>query len=129
MRCEPTGSASRDILASWPRTILLFCLPVAAIVLTASSGTSEALRTAVWMTACLTIGASCLVNAARCGRVHCYFTGPFFLVMGLVTLLYGVGVLPLGQHGWSAISVALLAGGIVFGCLPELFLGKYRASR
>src|SRR5438105_15709312 len=98
MRCEPTKVASRDILASWPRTILLFCLPVAAIVLTASSATDKALRTTVWTVACMTIGASCLANASRCGRVHCYFTGPFFLALGVITLLYGVGVLPLGRH-------------------------------
>ena len=72
------------------------------------------------------MGAACLANAVRCGRVHCYTTGPFFLVMAVVTLLYGLGVVPLGGNGWSLISLAILIGAIVLCCLPELFFGKYR---
>jgi len=37
-------------------------------------------------------------------RIHCYFTGPFFLVLAGVALLYGVGWLPLGAKGWSTLS-------------------------
>jgi hypothetical protein len=37
--------------------------------------------------------------------VHRYFTGPFFLLLAGVGLLYGLGVLPLGTKGWSTLSV------------------------
>ena len=67
-----------------------------------------------------------MVNAARCGRVHCYLTGPFFLVMAVVTLLYGLGIMPLGRGGWNLISMAILIGAIVLCCLPELLFGRYR---
>jgi hypothetical protein len=129
MPCEPANAASRDVLASWWQSILLYCLPVAAIVVTASPASGGMLRTAVWTIACAVIGVACLFNARRCGRIHCYFTGPFFLVMALVALLYGKGMLPLGARGWSDIGIALVAGGIVLGCLPELFFGKYRVPR
>ena len=34
----------------------------------------------VWTPALLTAAAACVVNAARCDRLHCYFTGPLFLL-------------------------------------------------
>lgn len=33
--------------------------------------------------ACVVMGIACLVNAARCHRLHCYLTGPYFLLMAL----------------------------------------------
>jgi hypothetical protein len=72
------------------------------------------------------MGTACTANAVRCGRLHCYITGPFFLVMAVVTLLYGLGIVPLGVHGWSLIGLTILVGAIALCCLPELFFGKYR---
>lgn len=71
----------------------------------------------------------CIANAVRCGRVHCYFTGPFFLLMAIVTLLFGIGILPLSRNGWNWIGLTILLGAIAFYYLPELFFGKYRKSR
>lgn len=46
--------------------------------------------------------------------------------MAVISLLYGLGFLPLGRSGWNAIGLAVLVGGIVLSCLPEMFFGKYR---
>ena len=75
------------------------------------------------------MGAGCVVNALRCGRVHCYVTGPFFLLMALLSLLYGFGLLPLGRNGWNLIGLVVLIGAIALSCLPEMLLGKYRNAR
>jgi hypothetical protein len=72
------------------------------------------------------MGTACIINSVRCGRLHCYLTGPFFLVMSIVTLLYDLGVVPLGGNGWNLIGLATLTGAVVLCCLPELFFGKYR---
>ena len=56
-------------------------------------------------------------------------TGPFFLVMALVTLLYGLGLVPLGRSGWSLIGLTILVGGIALCCLPEMLVGRYRKGR
>lgn len=85
-------------------------------------------RTAVWAVALTIMGIACLANARRCGRLHCYITGPFFLLMAVVTLLYGLGILALGKNGWNAISLIVLVGAIVFTCLPEMLLGRYRKT-
>jgi hypothetical protein len=75
------------------------------------------------------MGAACMVNAFRCGRVHCYLTGPFFLVMALVTLLYGLGGMPQVRDGWNLIGLTILVGAIILCWLPEMLLGKYRRGR
>jgi len=105
---------------------LVFWLPAIAIAVAGTPAFSDNWRTTVWAVALSTMGAACLANALRCGRVHCYLTGPFFLLMALVTLLYGIGVAPLGRQGWNLIGLTILVGAISLCCLPEMFFGKYR---
>jgi hypothetical protein len=75
------------------------------------------------------MGAACIVNALRCGRVHCYLTGPFFFLMALVALSYGLGILHLGRNGWNMLGLIALAGAVALWCLPEMLLGTYRKRR
>jgi len=72
------------------------------------------------------MGVACIVNALGCGRVHCYLTGPFFLLMALIALSYGLGMLHLGGSGWNLLGLIALIGTIALWYLPEMFLGKYR---
>lgn len=124
----PTGR-SRDILASGWRALAVFWFPALAMVVAGSSRLSRTWITVVWTAALLTMGTACIANAVRCGRVHCFLTGPFFVVMALITFLYGLGAVPLGQHGWNVIGLMVLVGGAALCCLPEMFLGKYRKGR
>lgn len=61
----------------------------------------------------------------RCDRRHCFYTGPFFLVMALGSLVYGFGVLPMGPAGCAMIGVTTLVGAVVLTYLPERIWGKY----
>jgi|SRR6516225_4796885 len=123
---DQCAGKSHDFLSKPWSFFLLFCFPAIAIVVTRNSVFGNGLRTAVWTASLVVLGTACLINAARCGRVHCYLTGPFFLVMSGVTLLYGIGVLPIGNHGWNLIGMTILVGTAILCCLPELVLGKYR---
>ena len=127
MGCNPADRHSRDILSHPLVVFILFGLPVIAIV--ASERIGVGWRTGVWVVALGIMGVACIVNAARCGRMHCYLTGPFFLAMGLITLLYGVGLLPLGRQGWNIIGATLLVGGVLLCCLPEFLWGRYKTSQ
>lgn len=126
MESDGTSCKSRDILSSWWRALAVFWLPAIAMVAAGSSGLSNGWRTIIWTVALGIMGTACLVNARACGRVHCYLTGPFFLVMAFVTLLYGLGALPLGRNGWNVIGLTILVGAVALCCLPEMFFGKYR---
>ena len=120
-----TTCNSRDILSSPPLVFAVYWLPPIAMAVTGNL-LGVGWRTVVWTAALGIMGTACIVNAVRCRRVHCYITGPFFLVMAVVTLLYGLGVVPLGRNGWNLIGLTFLIGAIVLYYLPELFLGKYR---
>ena len=66
----------------------------------------------------------CGANAFGCGRLHCYFTGPLFLLGAVATLLRGFEIVFLP---WSWIGYGLL-GGTLFAYIPEWVRGKYARS-
>ena len=83
-------------------------------------------KTVVWPGAFLWMGVACLVNAQRCGRRHCYLTGPFFLLMSALALVHGTGIVPLGDKGFLWLGIALLIGGYgLLWKLPEFLWGTY----
>src|SRR5215475_4851503 len=117
----------RDLLCRGPTACVLWCLPWFAFALGFSA--SPALRTVLWTTSLGFMGVVCLVNASRCGRIHCLFTGPFFILGAVASLGFGLGLLPLGASGWKWIGAVIIIGGIALTCIPELVLGRYRRNR
>ena len=103
--------------------IFIWGVPIAVLVISARLGGLYA--AVAWPLALGFMGVACLLNARRCGRTHCYFSGPFFLALALVSLLYGLGALDLGKRGWSGLSLTLLIGTVVLVCVPEWLLGRY----
>ena len=79
--------SSRDLLARPVVSTLAWWLP--QIVIAAALLAPTQVRTAVWTLALAWTGAACLVNAARCGRMHCRYTGPFYLALIVPTLVAG----------------------------------------
>jgi hypothetical protein len=75
------------------------------------------------------MGVACLLNAQRCRRLHCYLTRPFFLLLAVGSLFYGLGVLPLGARGRSTLSLILLVGGLFLLYVPEWLFGRYLLKR
>jgi len=64
-------------------------------------------------------GLACVVNAKRCGRFHCHFTGPLYLALGTTSTLIGFGVLDME---WVWIGVLFVLG-TVAAFVPE-FVGR-----
>ena len=121
-----TSVHPRDIFANPPLVIVVFWIPILAIAATGYAHVGDTVRMIVWTAGCFIMSIACLVNAMRCGRLHCYLTGPFFLLGAIVSLLYGLGMLPLGESGWGIIGYTLLAGVVILTYIPEYFLGRYR---
>ncbi len=80
------------------------------------------LRALVWFVSLAWMGVACVANAVRCGRTHCYFTGPFFFVMACLTLLDG---LDLGREGWIWLGLGLVMGTLGLWWLSEALWGLY----
>jgi hypothetical protein len=113
------GTCAHKDLVSQRVAWLLWGLPAVALALGAVVG--PVARTTVWTAAFLVASVSCAVNARRCGRTHCYFTGPLYFLAAIATLLVGLGVVALG---WSWIP-AVAIGGTVLAYVPEWLRGKY----
>jgi len=120
-----TRDLVRNSVAMW----LLWGLPAAIMLLTVCCAGSGWTVTSTWTLSLAVMGGACLVNARGCGRMHCYFTGPFFLVMAGASLAYGLHGLPLGPHGWLYLGAILLAGGGLLGFVPEWLWSRYRSAQ
>jgi len=126
MRGEVDRRAGGADWASGVRGCLTFGIPAAILLISPTIGTRYLVI--VWPVLLTFMGVACLLNARRCGRTHCYVTGPFFLILAGIALLYGIRILPLGTMGWSTLSAAFAIGGIVLCCVPEVLLGRYHSS-
>ena len=118
-----TNPEAEDWARSRKGKLLGWGLPMAVIV---AAGVLH-VEAALWPVALLWMGAACLVNARRCGRMHCFFTGPFFVAMAAMALLLGLEIVSLGGDGWSWIGVGTLAGAVFLFYLPERLWGRYAA--
>ena len=75
----------------------------------------------LWTPALLVAGMACVVNAARCGRLHCYFTGPLYLLGAAYIVLADFKLLPLRPFWFLAVLVTAS----LISQLVEAPLGKY----
>jgi hypothetical protein len=116
---------ARDLLSHRSTTILVYAVPTVAIVATSVGGVGEIVVTIVWTLAFAVMGIACVVNAVRCSRVHCYFTGPFLLLVALAALLHGLRVVPLGHKGWQRLSLVAIVGTLILLTVPERIWGRY----
>ncbi len=98
--------------------LLVWCLP-AALFLAGPAWTAA--RSQLWIPSLAVAGTACLVNASRCGRLHCFLTGPLFLLGAIATLLDAGGVLAID---WRWILAAVTLGtGVGYGL--ERLRGTY----
>jgi len=91
--------------------------------------TNPDLRTILWSSALFIAGTACLINAYSCRRIHCYFTGPFYLLMSVLSLCYGIGIFQFGPFGWIWIGSIIVIGGPILTRVPERIYGKYLSGR
>ena len=123
------GAKAGDLTDGALSSFLFWKLPAVVVVGVALLDVGSVGQALVWAPSLAIGGAACSANAIRCHRVHCYFTGPFFLLMAAVSLLHGVGALPLGEEGWTWIELVTLIGAITLGYLPEVVWGRYWTPR
>jgi len=100
----------RDWVSGIGSFIVAWGLPLSSVVVT--SVFFEQAISRVWPIAFAWMGTACLINAGRCGRTHCYFTGAFFVVIAILSFLYALNLIHLGERGWGTIGATALLGGI-----------------
>jgi hypothetical protein len=113
----------RDWAGNFRAYALAWGVPLLVII--AGAFIEPSTRTVLWLLALIWMGTACLINARRCGRTHCRFTGPFYLFLIVPVLLHGFEVLPLGTYAWWILGAAILAGGKIIWWATEATWGKF----
>ena len=114
---------SRDWLASTRASALAWWIPNVAIV--AALFMPVPIRAVVWTVALAWIGTACVLNARRCGRTHCRFTWPYYLVMIVPVLVFASGIFVVGFYGWVFLCVLILGGSWIIRWATERAWGKF----
>ena len=120
---NPESCQSKDWVSDPRSYVIAWGLP--GIMLLVGIFLDPLTRTVMWAGALVWKGIACLANAARWGRTHCYFTGPYFLVLAIVTVLHGLQIVWLGASGWLWLSLMIVAGGGALWFFTERAWGKF----
>ena len=124
---EAAYRAARDWAGGVRAYALAWGVPSLAVVAGALVAAPQ--RTSIWVAALIWMGTACLVNARRCGRTHCRYTGPYYLVLTVPVLLHGFGWSPLGLYAWWILGAAILFGGKIIWWATETAWGKFSTPR
>jgi len=114
---------TRDWLRSTRTSLLAWWIPKGAII--AALFLPVSIRTVVWIVALIWMGTACILNARRCGRTHCRYTGPYYLAMIAPVLAIGAGVLNADFIGWLVLAVVILLGSKLIWWATERAWGKF----
>lgn len=118
-----TLSSARDWAGSARSYGLAWGLPLAAIA--AGFLVDVPARTAIWVIALAWMGTACIVNARRCGRTHCRYTGPYYLAMIFPVLVLGFGIVAANIYGWLALAALIVLGSKIVWWASERAFGKF----
>ncbi len=122
MKDQSEMKGTFDLTRSWGRLFLIYGVPWIVMQLVGNLSNSALAVAGTWAAGFAVMGTACVVNALRCGRVHCWFTGPWFLLAAAVTVLRYMGVV---EISWSTIINAGPAGALLLFFVPEYIWGKY----
>ena len=123
MSIKPTTDNSRDWLGSRRTSWLAWWIPKLAMLVGLFAPVP--MRTAVWGIALGWMGAACILNARRCNRTHCRYTGPYYIAMILPVAALGAGLPAIGILGWICLGTIILGGAGLVWWATERALGKF----
>jgi hypothetical protein len=114
---------SRDWLGSVHTSLLAWWIPKAAIL--AGLFVAGSIRAVIWIIALGWMGAACILNARRCSRTHCRYTGPYYLAMIVPVMALGAGLVTVGPLGWVCLGAIILGGSGLIWWATERAWGKF----
>ncbi|MGH6848818.1 MAG: hypothetical protein ACREC0_15705 [Methylocella sp.] len=116
-------NASADWVGGKRTKLLAWWLPHAALI--AGLPAMAPARTVIWIAALAWMGVACILNARRCGRTHCQFTGPYYLVTIIPVPALGLGAVPAGLSGWLVLGIFIFLGSKTIWWASERAWGKF----
>ena len=122
MTNAPTQT-SRDWLGSVHTSLLAWWMPKVAIL--AGLFVAVSVRAVIWIIALIWMGMACILNARRCNRTHCRYTGPYYLVMIVPVMALGAGLVTVGILEWISLGAIILGGSGLIWWATERAWGKF----
>ncbi len=101
--------------------MLAWWLPHAAIL--AGLLVPVTVRMVIWIIALSWMGTACILNARRCNRTHCRYTGPYYLLMIAPVLV--LGIVSAEVYGWMLLGAIALGGSGLLWWATERAWGKF----
>jgi hypothetical protein len=83
------------------------------------------IRVVVWIVALIWMGTACILNARRCKRTHCRYTGPYYLAMTAPVVALGLGIVSAGIYAWVVLGVLIVAGSKLIWWTTERAWGEF----
>jgi hypothetical protein len=114
---------SRDWLGDARANVLAWWIPKAAII--AALFAPVAVRAGTWVAALIWMGTACILNARRCGRTHCRYTGPYYLLMTVPVVLLGSGLVAADFFAWLLLACVVLLGSKLIWWATESAWGEF----
>jgi len=118
-----TVHSAKDWVGGLGANLIAWWIPQAAIL--AGLFLEVPARMTIWIVALGWMGTACLVNARRCGRTHCRYTGPYYLAMIVPVLVLASGLVSVSFFGWMGLGVLILVGSKIIWWATERAWGKF----
>ncbi len=120
--------AAKEIAKDWARRpgmgFVWWGIPLGAGVAANQIGSSPRAIALVWMVSFVWMAIGCILNARRCHRLHCYISGPAFLLGAASLALFAAGIALLGPHSLNNI-VGITLTGALLSFVPEMIWRRY----
>lgn len=114
---------SKDWLGRPSTSLVAWWIPKGAIV--AALFAPVPARAVVWTASLTWMGTACVLNARRCGRTHCRYTGPYYLAMVLPVLALASGLISTNFYGWVTLAFFSMCGGWIIWWATEQTWGRF----
>ncbi|GIK49914.1 MAG: hypothetical protein BroJett013_26110 [Alphaproteobacteria bacterium] len=116
--------ARRDLSARTVSFVAIWVVPGLIAGAVALAPFPQGVGAAAWAIALAWMGGACVINARRCGRLHCYFSGPILIAGAALAGARSVGITDLAPLGLVQItSATLLLAALTWGV--ELVWGRH----
>jgi hypothetical protein len=122
----PVANASKDWVRRPSAFAVWWGLPIVIGVSSSLIGLSLVQAAFLWAALFAWMGTGCVLNALRCARLRCYFSGPVLWLGAVAAVLVGFGVIS-GAHVLNdVINVTVVL--VVLSYVPEWIRGKYTSK-
>lgn len=117
-----------EIANDWARRpwmgLVWWGIPLGAGVAANQIASSPRAIALVWMVSFVWMALGCILNARRCHRLHCYISGPAFLLGAASLALFAAGIALLGPHSLNNI-VGITLTSVLLSFVPEMIWRRY----